>query len=139
MKVKIPINVVIFAVILLFILVFYVGGRKNASSGQRKQEISQSAASTDQNISEIKITAKKFSFSPDIIKFKLNEKVRLRFASEDVVHGFSLPEFNINVVIQPGKETVVDFHASKKGGFTFLCSIPCGSGHSAMRGTIIIE
>ena len=139
MKFKLSINAIILTVILFFLAIFYIKGRQNSTLGQRKQEISQIAVSTEENVREIKITAKQFSFSPDIITLKLNEKVRFHISSEDVTHGFSLPEFNIDEVIQPGKETVIDFHASRKGTFNLICSVTCGTGHSGMRGTIVIE
>lgn len=139
MKFKIPFNVLIIGIILILFVTLYLRRKQNLVSDQRKQEISQQAATTDENIREIAISAKKFSFSPNPIKLKLNEKVRFRITSQDVTHGFSLPEFGIDEVIEPGKETVIDFHASKRGRFTLLCSVQCGTGHSGMKGTIVIE
>lgn len=91
------------------------------------------------SVREIAVTAKKFSFEPNPIRLKLNERVRFRLTSLDVTHGFSIPDFGIDQVIEPGKETVIDFHASKGGRYSFLCSVQCGTGHSGMRGTIVIE
>lgn len=88
---------------------------------------------------EIKIIAKQFSFIPKEIRLKLNEKVRLRMSSEDVTHGFTVAELGINEVIQPGKEIVIEFQASKRGSFAAVCSIICGTGHSEMRSIIIVE
>ncbi len=139
MKFKLSINAIIIAAVLLFLVIFYTRGRQNSTLGQRKQEISQITASTEEKLREIRIMAKRFSFSPDLIRLKLNEKVRFRITSEDVTHGFSLPDFGIDQVVEPGKETVIDFHAVKRGKFTLLCSVQCGTAHSQMRGTIVIE
>lgn len=140
MRFTISSKTVIAGVFLIFLIFFLIRVGNKSTQQQRKQEISQTAASTiNENIREIRITAKQFSFTPDVITLKLNENVRFRITSEDVTHGFSLPEFNINEVIEPGKETVVDFHSSKKGRFTFLCSVQCGTGHSGMRGSIVIK
>ena len=138
MKSKSAINnlILLLPVIVVLIVVFKINplGNKN----ERKQGISETGVSTN-NIKEISIIAKQFSFSPNPIKLKFNERVKLKITSTDVIHGFSAPELNIDEVISPGKETIIDFTPSKKGTFTLLCSITCGTGHSGMRGNIIIE
>lgn len=91
------------------------------------------------NVREIQIEAKQFSFSPNPIRVRLNEKIRFRIISEDVTHGFTLPEFGINETVEPNKETSVEFSASKRGTFSFSCSVACGGGHSQMRGVLIVE
>jgi len=128
--------ILLLPVIVILIVVFKI----NPFSGtnERKQEISASGVSTN-NIKEISITAKQFSFSPNPIKLKLNERVKLKITSIDVIHGFSVPELSIDEVVSPGKETVIDFTPTKEGIFTLLCSITCGTGHSGMRGKIIVD
>jgi cytochrome c oxidase subunit 2 len=32
-----------------------------------------------------------------------------------------------------------EFVASKKGTFSYRCSIPCGHGHGGMEGTLIVQ
>lgn len=88
---------------------------------------------------EIEVTARQFSFTPNPIRVKLGEMIRLKIKSLDVVHGFSLPEFGINEILQPGKEIQVEFQATRKGSFQFFCSVVCGLDHSGMRGTLIVE
>lgn len=92
-----------------------------------------------EGVREVEVTAKQFQFIPNPIKVRLGEKVRLRIKSIDVTHGFSLPDFGINENLEPGKEVIVELTADKKGSFPFLCSVYCGSGHSGMRGTLVIE
>jgi len=94
---------------------------------------------SEKNVREIEITAKQFEFIPNLIKVKLGENIRLKITSADVTHGFSLPQFGINEVLPPNKTITVEFKANKRGSFSFFCSIPCGSGHSTMRGTFIVE
>lgn len=98
-----------------------------------------SAKESTIGVREIKIVANQFSFSPNLIKLKLNEDVRFKLISSDVPHGFTISELGINQYAQPGKETVFDFKATKKGTFNVICSVSCGSGHGAMRSTLIIE
>jgi cytochrome c oxidase subunit II len=86
----------------------------------------------------IHITAKKFEFVPGEITLKKGEPVALEIKSEDVKHGFSLPDFNIRVEIKPGQASVVRFTPDKAGQFTFACNVFCGSGHEEMSGTLTV-
>ena len=88
---------------------------------------------------EITMTATKWAFSPSEIKVNLNDKVILHVKSIDVSHGFSLPAFNVNQELEPGKEITVEFTADKKGNFTFVCNVYCGQGHLNMKGNLIVE
>lgn len=87
----------------------------------------------------INMKAKKWEFDPNIIKAKKGDKVKLVITSEDVKHGFSLSAFNINEDLEPGKTTTIEFTADKTGTYTFVCSVFCGSGHSDMKGELIVE
>src|SRR3989344_5219597 len=102
-----------------------------ADSGSTNQPESQ--------VKEISMTAKKFEFNPSTITVKKADQVKLTIKSLDVTHGFSIPDLNVNANLDAGKETVVEFTPDKTGTFTFVCSVFCGSGHSGMKGTLIVE
>lgn len=87
-------------------------------------------------VREFTVTAKQFAFDPAVIIVRKGERVRLHITSVDVTHGFALPDFGVNVDLQPNQTKTVEFIASKVGTFSFFCSVFCGSGHSAMRGTL---
>lgn len=101
----------------------------------------QTETSTDDgsNVKEITITAKQWEFDPNPIEVNLGDTVRLKIKSIDVAHGFKLTEFGINERLEPDKEVAVEFVADKAGEFSFFCNVPCGSGHSAMTGTLIVN
>ena len=86
----------------------------------------------------IKLTAKKFEFSPAEITVKKGEPVLLEIRSEDVKHGFSLPDFRVRTEIKPGSVTQLRFTPDKTGRFTFACDVFCGIGHEDMSGTLIV-
>ena len=90
-------------------------------------------------VKEFSLTAKQWEFSPSTITVKKGDHVKLTIKSMDVTHGFNLPDFNVNANLEPNKETVVEFTADKSGTFTFFCSVFCGSGHSSMKGTLVVE
>lgn len=132
--------------IFLLLLIVLVGGSLWLGMRSGRQETPPSSSPTPavpptprENVREIEVTAKQFEFSPDPIRVKLGETVRLSIISTDVTHGFSLPEFGINETLEPGKTVRVEFKATKKGEFPFSCSVFCGAGHSEMRGVLIVE
>ena len=88
---------------------------------------------------EFSMEAKQFEFTPSTITVKKGDTVKLHVKSTDVTHGFSLPDFNVNENLAPGKTVDITFTADKAGPFSFFCSFFCGSGHSTMRGTLIVE
>jgi len=89
----------------------------------------------EENVREITIDAKRFEFNPDVIKVKEGERIRLKVNNIDFEHGLSIPEFGIEVHDEEG----VEFIADKKGTFEFYCHHYCGSGHSEMKGVLIVE
>lgn len=88
----------------------------------------------------IKITAKKFEYSPNEIRIKKGVPVVLEFTSLDRVHGFTVPDLGgIRTTIEPGKVTQVRIVAPKAGTYEFHCDLFCGDGHEGMTGKIIVE
>ncbi len=87
----------------------------------------------------IEITAKRFEFSPSEITLKKGEPVILRFASQDVKHGFFSKVLKLEADIAPGKSTEVRFTPQTAGKFVTVCDNFCGPGHGDMRMTIVVE
>lgn len=90
-------------------------------------------------VKEFKMTAKQFQFEPSTIEVNKGDRVKLVVTSIDVPHGFSVPEYGINERLDPGKPVTIEFTADKEGTFTAFCSVFCGSGHSGMKGKIIVR
>ena len=88
---------------------------------------------------EIKVTAKKYEFSPSVIKVKQGAHVRLVITAADHDHGFKLEAFQINQLLKKGEATTVEFTADKAGTFPFACSHYCGFGHKRMKGELVVE
>lgn len=86
----------------------------------------------------VKITAKRFEYSPNTITLKKGVPVVLEFTSLDRLHGFFCPDFKIRTDITPGKVNTVRFVPDKTGTFTFHCDIFCGSGHESMAGKFVV-
>ena len=92
-----------------------------------------------ESVKELKITAKQFSFTPEVIEVSKGDKVRLIVTSVDVPHGIKITEYGINQRLDPGKPATIEFTADKQGTFTAFCSVFCGSGHGSMKGKIIVR
>jgi cytochrome c oxidase subunit II len=95
--------------------------------------------SADQKEIVIKITAKKFEYSPNSIKIKKGIPVILELTSLDTRHGFNCPKLGVRTNIEPGKVNRVQILAQKAGVYVFYCDVFCGSGHEEMTGKIIVE
>lgn len=84
---------------------------------------------------EIKITVD-FGYSPEQVRVKAGQKVRLLFhrvedsrCTDEVV----FPDFDIRKKLPAFKTTVVEFTPKKKGTFTYSC------GMDMLHGTLIVE
>ena len=86
----------------------------------------------------IKVTAKRFDYTPAEITLKRGVPVVLEFTSQDVVMGFNVPDLGARTDVVPGRVTRVRLVPDKVGSFTFYCDIFCGTGHEDMSGTIVV-
>ena len=86
----------------------------------------------------VKVSARKFAFTPAEITLKKGEPVTLELSSEDVFMGFNAPDLKVRSDIVPGKLMRLRFTPDKAGTFPFLCDIFCGDGHETMSGKIIV-
>mgnify|MGYP000533520796 CR=1 FL=1 len=62
----------------------------------------------------------------------LGERVRYTLTANDVVHGFWIPAFMIQMQNLPGLTNSLEFTANKLGEFPGRCNILCGRNHSQM-------
>jgi cytochrome c oxidase subunit 2 len=86
----------------------------------------------------IKVTAKRFDFSPSVIPLKRGVPVTLELTSLDIPMGFNAPDFGVRADMLPGKVAKLRFVPDKAGEFTFYCDIFCGSGHESMSGSLVV-
>jgi cytochrome c oxidase subunit 2 len=86
----------------------------------------------------IKVSARKFAFTPSEIALKKGEPVTLELSTEDVFMGFNAPDLKVRSDIVPGKVMRVRLTPDRAGSFPFLCDIFCGDGHETMSGKIVV-
>jgi cytochrome c oxidase subunit 2 len=86
----------------------------------------------------VRITARKFAYTPDRITLKKNIPVVLELTSADRDHGFRLDAFGVRADIKPGETTRVRIVPDHAGTFEFECDVFCGAGHEDMAGQIVV-
>ena len=92
------------------------------------------AASRAESPRRIEITAKKFTYDPDVITLKKGEPVVLVLRSGDVTHGLKVDGLNIKSGdIQKDRETEIQFTPQQTGHFIGQCAHFCGKGHGEMK------
>ncbi|MCX6429110.1 MAG: cytochrome c oxidase subunit II [Actinobacteria bacterium] len=70
---------------------------------------------------------------PPVLYVPVGERVRFTLTSSDVVHGFWIPAFMIQLQNLPGVTNHLEFTANKIGTYKGFCNILCGRDHSEMR------
>jgi cytochrome c oxidase subunit II len=73
---------------------------------------------------------------PPTLYLPRGEKVRFTLTANDVVHGFWIPAFMIQMQNLPGETNHLQFTANKLGEFPGRCNILCGRNHSQMLFTV---
>lgn len=73
---------------------------------------------------------------PPVLVVPQGERVRYTIVSNDVVHGFWIPEFMIQMQNLPGVTNHLEFTANELGEFPGRCNILCGRNHAQMLFTV---
>jgi cytochrome c oxidase subunit 2 len=94
---------------------------------------------TAASIPEVRISARKFEFTPHEVKLRRGEPVALVLTSQDRIHGFKCTALGLRTDIVPGQPTILEITPMRAGRFTFYCDVFCGDGHEDMEGTFIVE
>jgi cytochrome c oxidase subunit II len=87
----------------------------------------------------IKVSAKKFDYTPGEIRLKKGVPVVLEITTQDVVMGFNAPDLGARADIIPGQVARVRLVPNKAGTFEFHCDIFCGTGHEELEGAIVVN
>ena len=91
----------------------------------------------------VKLTSQAPAFSQTEIKLKKGDNVTLILTNldkiEDLTHGFAIPKYNVNFIVNPQETASVSFVADKPGVFWAYCTHFCHALHLEMRSRIVVE
>jgi nitrous-oxide reductase len=92
---------------------------------------------------EVKMYSIRSYFSPGAIEVNQGDSVIIHITNAeqetDMLHGFGLALYNINVVIDPGEVKTVAFRATKAGVYPFYCTNFCSAMHQEMQGYLLVK
>ena len=76
---------------------------------------------------------------PNEMHIPLNHDVILEVTSKDVIHSVAIQAMRIGQDAIPGSEIPIWFKPVKLGTYEIVCAQLCGSGHSGMRGPVVVD
>ncbi len=80
----------------------------------------------------VRVIAEQYDFVPHCVQVPVGTPVKFRLTSADVVHGFLLPDTNVNTMVVPGFVAEVRTSFATPGEYAMPCDEFCGLGHHAM-------
>jgi heme/copper-type cytochrome/quinol oxidase subunit 2 len=143
-----------FAISLLTVGVFVVSATARQEKQDAQKPDSQSLANRPSRV--ISVTARNFSFEPQVIHLRVDEKVELDVtaggqtigirvnpfpdgAKANTPPGLSFPFGEDCYKIKKGEMVPILIEATEPGIYSYTCCKGCGSNHKAMQGRIIVD
>lgn len=83
--------------------------------------------------------ARVFAFDPATLTVPAGKKVTFYLTSADVVHGYYIPETDVNMMAVPGWVNTISHTFTKKGTYLLICHEYCGIGHQNMFAKIEVQ
>ena len=65
--------------------------------------------------------------------------VKLNMSAADVLHSFFIPDFRVKHDVLPNRYTSLWFEATEVGEYQIYCTEYCGTEHSTMLATLVVE
>jgi nitrous-oxide reductase len=129
----------------LKVLDIYAKGT-DALTMQRSQyaiEPGQEKVERNGNTVEVWMSAQRSHFTPDIIRAKKGDTVKLHITNveqtKDATHGFAIADYNIQASLEPGETSNFEFVADKSGSYNMYCTEFCSALHLEMAGWFLVE
>src|SRR5437588_580848 len=76
----------------------------------------------------VRLIGEQYDFVPHCVRVPADTPVKFRLTSADVVHGFLLPDTNVNTMVVPGFVAEVRTSFAQPGEYEMPCHEFCGLG-----------
>ena len=88
---------------------------------------------------EVYYRAHVFAFEPATLTIPAGTRVTFYVTSPDVVHGFFIPDTDVNMMAVPGWVSTQTHTFGKPGEYLLICHEYCGIGHQNMFAKIEVR
>lgn len=73
------------------------------------------------------------------VNVPVNKTAYISLTGTDVIHSFFIPAARVKQDVVPGRTTAVWFTPTKAGKYEIPCAELCGTGHSGMKGELVVH
>jgi nitrous-oxide reductase len=114
-----------------------------APSGDAVQAGKERVVRTGPHAVTVDMTLIRSAYTPDSFEVREGDVVTLKVTNvetiRDMIHGFALPDHNLNMALPPGSTKTMTFHAAQPGVYWFYCTNFCSALHLEMRGRMVVQ
>ena len=104
-----------------------------------EEEAKDSEGAMKKTVKEVRVEGSPFKFTPNVIRVKRGDTVRVTFMNNEGFHDYLLDEFNVKTKqLQAGGQETVSFVADKTGTFEYYCSVGTHRAQG-MVGSLIVQ
>ncbi len=82
---------------------------------------------------------KGMAWSQGELHVPINRQIQFKMHSQDVIHSFWVPEWQIKKDNVPGITTTAIVTPDRVGTYQLICTELCGFGHASMRAKVVVE
>ena len=91
-------------------------------------------------VREVRVVARRYSYSPPRIEVQEGDLVKVTLESEDIPHSFNVDDpYRIAKRATPGSPVVFEFRADQAGSFPYYCNLTAEDGCRKMRGELVVR
>ncbi len=91
----------------------------------------------------VNMTMIRSAYTPDHFEVREGDQVTFRLTNvetiRDMIHGFAVPDHDLNVALPPGFTKTITVDAGKPGVYWYYCTNFCSALHLEMRGRMIVQ
>lgn len=104
-----------------------------------QQVAKETGVMTDESTKTFTVEGKPFSFTPNEIRVKKGDIVKITFTNREGLHDYTIDELNVKTKqLAAGESETVEFTADQVGTFEFYCGVG-NHRQQGMVGKLIVE